>query len=60
METPSMAERKTKERCVAKKEGTLSWNKRERRGDTVLKGAVEMEECLGRHGDCEERVVEGG
>ena len=55
-----MAERKTKERCVAKKEGTLSWNKRERRGDKVLQGAVEIEEGLGRHGDCEERGVEGG
>ena len=59
-ETPSMAERKTKELCVAKKEGTLSWNKRDRRGDKVLQGAVEIEEGLGRHRDCEERAVEGG
>ena len=55
-----MAKRKTKERCVAKKEGTLSWNKRDRRGDKVLQGAVEIEEGLGRHRDCEERAVGGG
>ena len=60
METPSMAKRKTKDRCVAKKEWRLWWNKRERRGDKVLQGAVEIEEGLGRHRDCEESVVEGG
>ena len=55
-----MAERKTKERCVAKKEGRLSWNKRDGKGDKVLQGAVEIEEGLRRHRDCEERAVEGG
>ena len=59
METPSMAERKIKECCIAKKEGWLLWNKRDRKGDQVLQGAVEIEEGLGRHCDCEERGVEG-
>ena len=29
-------------------------------GDKVLQGAVEIEEGLGRHRDCEERDVERG
>ena len=55
-----MAERKIKEHCVAKKEHRLRWNKKDKRGHKVLKGAVEIEECLGRHRDCKERVVQGG
>ena len=55
-----MAERKTKERCVAKTEHRLQRNKKDTRADKVLKGAVEIEECLGRHRDCKERVVQGG
>ena len=55
-----MAERKIKERCIAKKEGRLCRNKRDRKGDKVLQGAVENEEGLGRRPDHEEKVVEGG
>ena len=55
-----MAERKIKEHCVAKKEHRLRWNKKDTRADKVLKGAVEIEEGLGRHRACKERVAQGG
>ena len=55
-----MAERKIKEHCVAKKEHRLRWNKKDKRGHKVLKGAVEIEEGLGRHCACKESVVQQG